>query len=744
MVFTLGRKHSLARKSPRSRPSLEILEDRWVPSTFSVSNTSDSGAGSLRQAILDSNSTPGQNTISFANMATGLQTIQLLSLLPTITNSVSIDGTTKSGFTGTPLVELDGELITVPNSSCLTIATANCTVKDLIINRFSMGSAIVIDGSSAQNNLVQGNYLGTDSNGTAARANLNGITFADAASKNTIGGTTSAMRNIISGNSKDGIVINAGSTNNTIQGNYIGTNVNGNGALANSLDGIDILAANTNTVGGTLVGSRNVISGNKDFGVFISGGASNTVLGNYIGLDASGSADVGNGSDGVHLVGGASSNKIGGTTVAARNVISGNNQSGIYISDSSTTSNTVTGNYIGLNAAGTSAIANNLDGIEIANAANLNTVGGTVVGARNVISGNNQNGVQLTLAATSNSVTGNYIGLNATGTAAVANQMQGVRIDMGANNNTIGGRLATNANRISGNLRNGILITDSGTTSNIIERNFIGLNARGQALGNTLDGILIASGAQNSQIGEATSGPTLGVGNTIEFNARAGVAVTDVGTIGNDIRGNSISGNSMLGIDLGQDGVTLNHSGGAIPGPNNFQNFPVLTSATQVTGGTQVQGTLNSDANATFTIDFYSNTSADPSGYGQGLRFKGSTTVTTDANGNASFTVTLTGITTGQSISATATDSGGNTSEFAQDITASAAVATTAAANANLTAALVATPHAPADSPSQAPTAPKQGSIVSSASVVSAKTVGDGYIFAHHVSSVTDELDAAL
>jgi hypothetical protein len=136
------------------------------------------------------------------------------------------------------------------------------------------------------------------------------------------------------------------------------------------------------------------------------------------------------------------------------------------------------------------------------------------------------------------------------------------------------------------------------------------------------------------------------------------VAVVDSASIDNSIRGDSILGNAKLGIDLGGDGVTPNHSG-SVAGPNHFQNHPVLATAGSGSS-TRVVGSLNSLANSTFTLDFYANASADPSGFGQGQYYLGSATVTTDASGHATFDTTL----------ATATDGSGNTSEFAADVTA--------------------------------------------------------------------------
>jgi hypothetical protein len=189
----------------------------------------------------------------------------------------------------------------------------------------------------------------------------------------------------------------------------------------------------------------------------------------------------------------------------------------------------------------------------------------------------------------------------------------------------------------------GIDITTSG---NFVEGNFIGTDSSGTvALGNTGDGVNI--NAPNNTIGGAASG----AGNTIAFNSLAGVLVD--GNAGNLISRNSIFSNGALGIDLNEANNV-----------NNSQPAPVLTSAVLSGGTTTVQGTLTAAANTTFTIEFFANAAADPSGFGQGKFFLGSITVTTDNTGAPNFSTTLSGVLSGQFITATATDPGNDTSEF--------------------------------------------------------------------------------
>ena len=150
--------------------------------------------------------------------------------------------------------------------------------------------------------------------------------------------------------------------------------------------------------------------------------------------------------------------------------------------------------------------------------------------------------------------------------------------------------------------------------------------------------MLIDQGASNNTIG----GTATGAANTIAFNVNNGVDVVGATTTGNSILSNQIFSNGLLGIDLGDDGVTLNHAT-ATPGPNNFQNFPVLTSVVSSGTGPIIVGTLNSVANTSFLIQFFSNDVATASGYGPGNTLLGSTTVITAANGSVSFTATILG-----------------------------------------------------------------------------------------------------
>ena len=286
-----------------------------------VTTTADSGAGSLRQAILDVNSCPGLNTIAFNIPGAGVKTITPLSALPTITDPVIIDGTSQPGFAGSPLIELNGASAGAVNG--LLITAGDSTVKGLVINRFlGMGIEINTNGGST----IRGCYIGTNAAGTADLGNFDGVRIINSNS-NVIGGTTAAERNVISGNSSGIFIFN--SSFNQVIGNFIGTDVTGTLDLGNSQNGVVIRTASNNVIGGATVAERNVISGNDTRGVLINFGATGTqVIGNLIGTDVTGMLNLGNSGAGVQidrdLNNNTSNNAIGGTNLGEGNTIAFN------------------------------------------------------------------------------------------------------------------------------------------------------------------------------------------------------------------------------------------------------------------------------------------------------------------------------------------------------------------------------------------------------------------------------------
>jgi photosystem II stability/assembly factor-like uncharacterized protein len=612
--------------------------------SFVVTNANNHGSGSLREAIINANATAGTDTIVFNIPGPGVKTINLLIALPDITDPVVIDATTQPGYAGTPRIELDGA--SVGDASGLTIK-ASSTVRGFAIGRFRNAG---IQLSGCDNNVIQGNYIGLDASGTVARSNSNGILVA-LSSNNLIGGTTAAARNVISASGFDGIGISG--NDNVIQGNFIGTNAAGTAAISNGISGISISSspfANT-LIGGTAPGAGNLISGNQR-GITTNGSAT-TIQGNLIGTNVTGTSKIPNGT-GVDARG--TNTLVGGLTPGARNVISGNDGDGVTIGGNGAR---LQGNYIGTDITGTLPLGNGASGVVAGDNA---LIGGTVPEARNIISANGGFG-NISLGSNSSGsaavVQGNYIGTDVTGTRALGGSVAGITIF--SNNNIIGGLSAGARNVLSGN-QIGIQLggfSTSAPVNNVIQGNFIGLNAAGAApLPNTLQGIAFSDGFNN-----IVGGTQSGAANTIAFNGAQGIFMT-AGT-GNSIRGNSIFSNNLLGIDLGGRGVTANDGTDPDTGPNNLQNFPVLTSVLSSGGNTTIQGSLNSIPNTTFQIDFYSSAAVDPAGNGEGALFFNTTPIMTDGNGNATINVTFpASLGAGRVVTATATDPNGNTSEF--------------------------------------------------------------------------------
>ena len=623
--------------------------------SFAVTNNNSEGAGSLREAIINANATPGADTVTFNIPGPGVKVIGLPAPLPDITEQIVIDGTTQPGYAGTPLIELDG---TANTGNGFVIKAGGSTVRGLAIGNFRSGSA-AIWLSGCDNNLIEANYLGVDASGTSARPNVNGVLLS-LSSNNTIGGTTAAGRNVISGNTFDGVAISG--DGNIVQGNYIGTNAAGTAAIPNGTSGVSIPSSQyaNNLIGGTAAGAGNLISGNPR-GLKING-IGTLIQGNLIGTDPTGTSKVPNGL-GVDVLG--TNIVVGGLTPAARNIISGNNGDGVSIAGNGSK---VQGNYIGADITGTQPLGNGGSGVVAGDTA---LVGGTVPEARNIISANGGNG-NVSLGSNSigdaATVQGNYIGTDVTGTHALSNLTNFVYsgISISGINNIVGGTAAGARNVISGN---GIGIQVGGLTTstslgNIIQGNFIGLNALGTGpVPNTYQGILL-NDARNNTIG----GTQPEAANKIAFNGAAGVHVYHDN--GNAIRGNSIFSNGGLGIDLGVDfltGPTGNDPLDSDHGANLLQNFPVLTSVLSTNNTTTIQGSLTSTANTTFQIDFYSNAALDPTGYGEGAQFIGTAAVTTNGANNAPINVTFpVGLAAGRVVTATATDPNGNTSEFSQ------------------------------------------------------------------------------
>ena len=658
------------------------------------------------------------NVIS-GNGQEGVLLVDTLEVSGTATNNVVLGNRIGTNSAGTsPLPNQIGVRILDAGNNRVGGSPPNST--DFFGNLISGNSqfGVVIAGIAAANNVVAGNLIGTDASGNSPLANTTGVRIADA-SDNVVGG---AVGNVISGNGQEGVFlvdtleVPGTAANNIVLGNRIGTNSAGTSPVPNQI-GVRILDTGNNRLGGSPPNSTdffgNLISGNSQLGVVIAGigAANNVVAGNLIGTDASGKQRLPNLLGGVSLGSDSAGNQIGGSTARERNIISGNNADGIRISGVAlfpAHDNKVIGNYIGTDIEGKAALPNgqapnNLaSGIRIAEHAANNLIGGATSGERNVISGNTQHGVFIDGPdAKSNRIRGNYIGTDAAGTARLGNSASGV-FASNSPSNRIGGDSAGQGNLISAN-QHGIRLEGVNAQSNIIESNLIGTNFQGSIgpdplnapLHNTGHGIWINQGSMN-RIGLTSNSIALcnaveTPSNVIAGNRSQGIriegdqanenAVTcnsihDNGhllgqsghgieiTAGtkNSVRVNSIYDNAGRGIDLGNDGITINGFGDDDKGANELQDYPVVTGVQFGKANNTTTWTLNSAADTKYLLDVYSNELPDPSGFGEGKTHLFTVELTTNKHGNGS--VDVLSNPASRFLSATVTDPDGNTSEF--------------------------------------------------------------------------------
>jgi titin len=493
------------------------------------------------------------------NAGTGVCTIQPATALPYLYGSgnITIDGYTQTGADpasgSTPAeirIVIDGSLITVGSSIGIGIQSPNNIIAGLAVNQFDSG--IVLSGSEATNNSIQGCYVGTDATGTTGPGNSDsGIWVSSAGTGNLIGGTSEANRNLISGN-RYGVWIAGTSTGTTVAGNYIGTSANGLASIPNE-NGIYINGdANNNTIGGSASGAGNLISGNTWDGITIVGTPTdphdNTIEDNWIGVDVTGSAALANAGNGIQILNGAYSNIIG-----PDNIISGNTQNGIKIWTAWTDGNGVKGNFIGTDLTGTVAIPNGaLDGgIVIQGEAKANVIGGDTSAERNLISGNTGRGIRISGAGTDYTVvSGNIIGLDISGTSTLLNGWEGVQVTIGAANTTIGGTTSGEGNVIVADYAPVKL--DDGAHHNTVSGNLLGTDITGTSGFGTGTGVSISSGAHTNTIG----GTTVGERNVISGNGGRGINIDGTGTDDNQVLGN------FIGVDITGVNPLPNPSGG--------------------------------------------------------------------------------------------------------------------------------------------------------------------------------------
>ncbi len=420
-------------------------------STITVTNTNDGGMGSLREALEDAANgvcTPLPCTIDFNIPGGGPHVIQPTVELPLLQSQTIIDATTQPGYTNAPLVQIDGQ-------STLTYAF-EVNGNDNAIKGFSMTGfdwAIDVHGD---NNTIEASYLGLDTLGATA-ANGDGIRISGNA--NTVGGTTPAQRNVISGNTSAGVIVEGDVTGNTVSGNYIGTDPLGTTARPNTV-GVSVVSdADSTTIGGATTAHANVISGNTDFGIYVEGGGifviagtapanaeaatANAVTGLPTGPPASSPADVRASRPHSHRRDAGAS---AGGTAAVRG-----NAAGDGIVDDTVIRN----NWIGPDAAGTSALGAGVTGVAIADNAKNTSI------TENTISGN-QNAITFSGAfVTGTNVSNNLIGYAPDGVTPMGNPQAGIIVVDGFDNTIASNTIAYNGS-------NGVTLL-GGQATNILQ-----------------------------------------------------------------------------------------------------------------------------------------------------------------------------------------------------------------------------------------------------------------------------------
>jgi len=514
--------------------------------TFIVTNTNDQGEGSLRWAIAESNVHAGPDTIQFniseqdSNYNGTLWIIRPHTIYePLYEGHTIIDGASQEINQGDhnpdgPDIMIDGREMTEVNIGFIISSEYNI-ISGLMITGFQE-FGIRLRETGAQFNQIWGNYIGTDGSETDTLGNMHGIYLSRGASYNTIGGESVEKRNIISGNQGDGIRMTS-TYHNTVIGNYIGTDKTGTLSVRNAWDGKSSgvylgYLSKLNIVGGPVSSQRNVISGNGRDGIQIATSDSNTVQGNFIGTDVTGTVLLSNSQsgvgDGIDIRYGASYNNIGGNTPGMRNLICGAVNSGFRIFTDSTHSNIIRGNYIGTDSSGTLNFGNGDDGISIYEGSWGNLIGGDDPSEGNVISGNGMSGICLADSGSSdNLISRNHIGTDANGISAIPNMDHGVLVRDGAQLNHIGP-----FNQIRFNGRYGIQLNDSTVNRITITQNSIASNEEGGIL--LLDGAnqLVSCSTINSEnplAGIAEPNSTVEVFSDLENQGRIfeGIASAD-------------------------------------------------------------------------------------------------------------------------------------------------------------------------------------------------------------------------
>lgn len=481
-----------------------------VANTFVVTTLADAGPGSLRQAIIDANTTPGADAITFGVAGT----IKIgKTALPAITDTTVIDGTTAPGYTHKPVVRVDFQ-----NTQGLVLGG---TADDSQILGLSLVDAAVAGVTiAASDTTLTGNYIGVREDGRTVEANRgDGVLLTTGADGNVIGNLSPwnfVLANVISGNQGNGITI-AGGTGNTIAANYIGTDDTGTRALGNRGSGIELTllaagnliggmeSAGNNPTQGTFVRppQGNLISGNQGNGVLIDDGATgNQLSGNFIGTNASGNAALGNLGDGVAMIN-ADGNRLIGTTslqdpFVFYNVISGNRGNGLRVTNSDRT--VVHANFFGIGADNRTIVANWGDGM-LVNGDSQSVDAGGEMPLGNVMSGNIRYGIEIADISSGVVSFNNFVGQAALGTQPRPNRMGGIRVT--SSNPSFDRSNESSWNRVrnsvvGGNWGNGIEFLGNAHGAEVTATSVGTDNTVKKALANLGNGIVV--GGNSSQI----------------------------------------------------------------------------------------------------------------------------------------------------------------------------------------------------------------------------------------------------
>jgi hypothetical protein len=711
-----------------------LSPDIAAAGVFTVTSAADavpSQPGTLRWAVEQSNATPGgphriEFAVAPAGAAGGVKTIAPVAALPDVTAPVTIDGRTQGGpdYAGTPLIELDGSSAGDGVAGLVLAGHDGSAVIGLAVNRFKGDGISIRPGGGGHT--ISGNLIGTDAAGGDPLPNGGFGLRIDGSAGNTVG-----PGNVVSANAAGEIrITGAGSRGNAIRGNRVGTDIGGSRSLMAGLN-IDALAlgdgASGNMIGGTQPGDGNVLGyphsyyfGNEQYpGVItvrfaslaIRGGSDdNAVLGNRVGVNAPGDALVeewpGTYDSYAHyrlagiLVEGSRRTRIG--AAGAGNLVAGYDSCILVRPGSDST--VIAGNTVGTNAAGDAGftrpighlgqpIRASIMGI-IVDGSPHSRIGEAVAGGGNHIAACD---FPVMLYSDSSTAFNNLIGLNSAGTAPLARPRSGVPANDeiyhqfwlgGCSGCRVGGPGKYEGNTISGGPSGAIFL--GACRANIIQGNRLGTDPSGslaiandvgiylyEADGNTIGGtgpgegnVIVCSrfgvGSDNWSR-DSIRGSNLITGNVITGSpgsaSSVGVRLAIGAGPGNTISRNSIYGLGGLGIDRGEEtGVDPIRPGGI--------NYPVLSSAIQLPGGTVITGTLSGDAGRTYRIEFFANDAAHPSGHGPGQTYLGSVDATADAGGTASFSFSSATQPSPEAwISAASIDSvTGDTSEFSADI----------------------------------------------------------------------------